>query len=155
PAPAATALTLELAGSSISPSGAAVTLNLNTFRFGFHNSGPRSSSSGATGAASFDALDVTAALSAASPGLFEALTSGARYATAILTESNADRQPIAVWALGTVVVADDALTGSGGGLPTEELKFAFVAITEANSAGSASWSRLTNSDTNPSKLPAG
>src|SRR5262249_54966904 len=146
PTPAATNLTLQLAGGT-DPT-ASLSLNLNSFQFGFHNSTTIGSATGGAGAgkASFDALDVTTALSDASPELFAALASGKHYDTATLTETNAAGRPIASWVLGTVFVTEDHLTdsGSGSGLPTEELKFAFGKITEATSVGSASWDALTN-----------
>ena len=69
-------------------------------------------------------------------------------------------QPIAVWILGTVFITDDGLTGTGGSrsdLHSEELKFAFGRITQANSTRTASWSLATNSDSDPGipSLPAG
>jgi hypothetical protein len=149
PAPAVTNLTLQLAGGT-DPT-ASLSLNLDAFQFGFHNSATIGSATGGAGAgkASFDALDVSTALSDASPELFAALASGRHYETATLTETNAAGQPIASWVLGTVFVTDDLLTDNGFDPPAEELKFAFGAITEVTNPNQASWSIIAQTATGP------
>jgi type VI protein secretion system component Hcp len=138
--PAPTNLTLQL-GSGVHQ----VTLTLNSFQFGFHDPVTISSvnGGGTAGPVSFDALEVTAALSKLSPDLFHALTSGTSYDTATLTETNTAGQPDAVWVLQTVLVTDDAVTDDvvtgGSGLPAEGLRFAFGAITEVTNPNQASW----------------
>jgi type VI protein secretion system component Hcp len=157
PAPANTSVTLQLAGGD----APAATIILNTFQFGFDDPVTilKGTSSTVSGLISFDALDVTANLSNASPDLFEALVSGISYDTATLTENNASGQPIAVWVLGNVSITNDAVTGTRGasGLPVEELKFVFAAITEANNTYTDSWSRVTQQDTGSDipRLPPG
>src|SRR5262249_58543608 len=81
---------------------AAVTLNLNTFQFGFHK---------AVGAAavSFDALDVTAGLSSYSPVLFAALARQRAFASARITQTDAQGNTTGVWALSNVIVTDDVI----------------------------------------------
>jgi type VI protein secretion system component Hcp len=149
PDPPTTGLTLQLAGT-------AVTLNLNTFRFGFHIPVSIGSVGGSpVGQVTFDTLDVTTGLSKGSPDLFHALASGDHYDTATLTETNSAGRPVAVWVLQTVFITDDTVTGNNGGLPAEELRFAFEDITEGTSAGAASWSLPTHSDTGNPGLPAG
>src|SRR5262249_8251254 len=46
-------------------------------------------------------------------------------------------------------VTDDLLTGTGSGLPAEELKFAFGALTEVTNPNQASWSVGTQTPTGP------
>src|SRR5262249_27032566 len=92
---------LRLAGRNPRPP----TPDLDAFRFGFYNSATIAAGGGATaGKVSFDPLDVTTALSAASPGLFHALASGAHYDTATLAETNPAGQSVAVWVLGDVFI---------------------------------------------------
>src|SRR5262249_3315179 len=137
-------LTLQLTGGTAAPG----TLNLNSFQFGFHDPATvdiTSPTGFRTGPTAFDALDVTTVLSNASPDLFKAVASGARYDTSPLTEPTPAGQPIASWTLGTVFITDDLQTGTGSALPGEELKFGFESITEANSVHSASWSVITRS----------
>jgi len=56
--------------------------------------------------------------------------------------------------LGASLITDDIITGSAGALPTQEVKFAFGAVTEATSNDSASWTRSIPSATGPA-VPAG
>src|SRR5262249_13773515 len=96
------------------------------------------SPAGATpGGTTFDALDVTAALSDAAPDLFAALTNHQEYRTATLTQYDAAGNPAAVWVLSPCVVTDDSLTGSGQ--TTQELKFIFTGMAEVPHPNRASW----------------
>jgi type VI protein secretion system component Hcp len=140
PAPAATGLTLQLYSNSADTTPAA-TLNLSSFAFGFHN-GTRTG-----GVVSFDGLDVTVGLGSSSPALFAALTGKTPYARARLTQSDATGKTTAVWALSSVYVTDDRITGSGLGLPGEELTFAFGALAQGVGTHVAGWSQVTNSST--------
>jgi type VI secretion system secreted protein Hcp len=152
PAPAATDLTLQLVGANLPT----INLDLHTFQFGARNPTTIGSATGGAGAGKmkFDALEVTADLSNASPDLLKVLASGGHYKTATLTETNADGQPIAVWVLGTVFVTNDTITKNQAGLPVEELKFVFGSATEATSTQRRSWNQVTNKADGPA-LPAG
>src|SRR5262249_28094357 len=130
----------------------AVTVALDSFQFGFHNTATTGGT--ATGKASFDALDVTAVYNANSPQVLARLTRGPSYDSAVLTQKDAAGTPVAVCVLKTVCVTDDTVTKNAAGLPGEEVKFAFEALTEANSTGSVYWSQATNSASGPN-LPAG
>jgi type VI protein secretion system component Hcp len=149
PAVAPTRMTLDLAGGNATP----VSLDLSRFQFGYHNSTTVGPTGVVPGTTSFDELDVTAALSKASPVLFAALTTGHFYDTGTLTQYDAFGNPAAVWVLGTVHVTDDIVTGSGG-QTTQEVKYAFDSVTEATGNHSTSWNRLTRSASGPA-LPTG
>jgi hypothetical protein len=150
PSPADTGLTLRLGGGS----NFAATITLNGFRFGFHNPDAIGTSGVSAGRTSFDALDVTAPLSEASPALFSDLTAGRSFTTATLIQRDSAGHAVAAWALSDVRVTDDLLTGTSGGLPGEELKLTFGAVREATSTQAALWSRLTNTAGGPA-LPSG
>jgi len=150
-APAVMGPTLQL----VPASGPTITLALDTFQFGAQHpviltNGQFSAESGRT---QFDSLDVTADRSSNSPALFQALTAGAPYKTATLTETNAAGQPVAAWAMSTVYVTGDTTTGTGDTNPTspaaEELELTFGAVTVANSAAAASWSQVSNAPQGP------
>jgi type VI protein secretion system component Hcp len=143
PAPAPTRITLDLADGTATP----VSIDLTSFAFGLHNPSTIGSATSGTGAGkvSLPTLDVTAALSNAAPDLFAALTQGQNYGTATLTQYDAAGNPAAVWVLGTIALTDDTITVTGGGPTTQELKFAFGAVTEATSNNSASWPGSTAS----------
>ncbi len=104
PAPAAssaavvapTGLTLTLSGGTAPALTAPI--DLDSFKFGFHNPTTIGSITGGagTGKATFDALSVTAAAGAASPLLFYALATNAPYDTATLTRYDAAGHPVAV-----------------------------------------------------------
>jgi type VI protein secretion system component Hcp len=149
PSPAATGLTLKLYTSTAPNAAPAATLNLNTFQLGFHHG------TGTNSVTSFDELDVTAALSSNSPALLAALTAGSQYALARLTQSDATGKTMAVWALGTVYVTDDAITGTGSGLPGEELKFAFEGLGQGVGHNQQSWNQVTNSSPDFGNLDPG
>src|SRR5262249_5436758 len=102
------------------------------------------------------ALDVNASYTANSPGLFAQLVTGQHYDSAVLTQKDASGNPVAVWVLGTVYVTDDSINTSDSGVSAEELKFAFVSITEATSTRSASWDQVFDTASGPAlgALPA-
>jgi type VI protein secretion system component Hcp len=151
------AATLQLIPSAIQGSSA-VTLPLDSFHFRFHHTSIIGGSSGGgsgTENASFDALDVTTTYNADSPQLLAQLTQAKAYDKAFLTLPDAGNGTVAVWSLATVLVTEDKVTNNSAGLPAEELQFAFDAIRQANSTGSASWSLLTNNPDDGLGLPAG
>src|SRR5262249_34252342 len=79
--------------------------------------------------------------------LLKVLTTGVLYGAATLTQTNAAGQPVAVWVLGTVAVAEQTFDGAD---PTSQhLTFAFGSITEVTHSSQASWSVITNSDDGP------
>jgi type VI protein secretion system component Hcp len=150
--PSAT-LKLVPLGGGFAP--AAVTLALDSFQLGFHNGVSINDGVGiGAGVASFDALDVSASYTANSPRVFGQLVRGAHYSSAVLIQKDASGNPVAVWVLGTVFVTDDRVTSSDAGVPAEELKFAFVSITAANSTRLASWDQVSQSASGPA-LPDG
>jgi hypothetical protein len=115
-------ITLQLLPAAGQSTPAPVTLALDSFQLSFHHRiGPNS-------VASFDALDVTAPYTANSPLLFGQLTIGQAYPSAVLTQKDGSGNTVGIWALNDVHVTDDAVTGSGSGLPSEELKFAFAEL---------------------------
>ncbi len=153
PTPSDTGLTLQLTDVN----NQTTSINIDTFRFGFHNA-TTIGSSGGTGAGTptFDALDVSIALGNASPGLFAALTMGTQYTTATLTQKDANGKALAVWTLGHAFLTSDTISGDGLDTPEEELKFVFKSITEATASGmsgvpaaSASWDQVTNTASGP------
>jgi type VI protein secretion system component Hcp len=151
PAPPAPSITLDLSGGS----GPAVSLPLNGYALGYHNTvsfGPRRGDA-EVGHPSFDPLDVAAPFGAGSPALLRALVTGSRYDTAVLTQRDAGGRPVAAWALGDVSV-NDAAVGGGNGLPAEGVRFGFGHVTEATSARTTSWNQATNSAAG-STLPPG
>ena len=95
-----------------------------------------------------------APLSGASPQLFNVLATGSHYDTAVLTQSNADDDPEAEWALGTVFLTSDAIASAGTSAPAETLQLIFGSITEVTSANTASWNQITNAENGPTP-PAG
>jgi len=132
--------TLELkpaSGSSLP----AVTLALDSYQFGFENS---------AGTATFDDLQVTAPLNGESPLLFEVLASESHYDTALLTQRDGSGDPVAEWALDLVFITSDGIQNDSAATPTEELHFAFDALSEGTSANTASWSQVANTSTGPS-----
>jgi type VI protein secretion system component Hcp len=141
PAVAPTRVTLDLSGGNATP----VSIDLNTFQFGIHNSTTVGPTGVVAGTTSFDKLDVTATLSAAAPDLFAALTSGKHYGTVTLKQYDAAGNPAAVWVLGQSFVTDDIISGSAGALPTQEVKFAFGALAQSVGTNIAGWSQVTNS----------
>src|SRR5207248_10343982 len=139
--------TLELFDSGASSS--AVTLAVGSYQFGFQNTA--SPISGTAGTVTFNDLVVKAPLSGASPQVFQALASGTAYETALLTQRDGSGNPIAEWALKSVFVTSDTVSSDSAGTPTEELHFAFGALTEGVTApGGApvtgSWNLVTNSN---------
>ncbi len=122
--PAATAV-LTLSNAT---GGTSVTLPIDSYQFGFHNT-PSFGSGGTTSKATFDALDVTLPLSNGSPALLTALTSAAHYQQATLTLKDSSGQVITTyaWAFNLVFVTDDVVTGSAGAVPEESVSFAFGA----------------------------
>jgi type VI protein secretion system component Hcp len=144
--------TLQLVPLQGPHSPQAVTLNLDSYQFGFHNTATFGPVGVSLGRASFDALDVTTALDSSAHDLFLALTQGKRYPTANLTQYDASGNPVAVWALNNVFVTDELFAG-GGSAPTMELKFAFGGVREATSMRSVSWNQLTNSTAGAPGLP--
>jgi type VI protein secretion system component Hcp len=150
PVPSATALTLELRPSSDS-SLPAVTLALDSYQFSFQNSTTvDSATSGAgTGKVKLNDLIVSAPLSQASPQLFAVLATGSHYDTAVLTQRNAAGEPVAEWALDTIFLTSDGITGSGAAVPTETIHLAFGAVTEVTATHSASWDQVDNTPTGP------
>jgi len=83
-------------------------------------------------------LNVAAALCNSSPDLFQALTTGRTYDTAVLRETNSSGQVDAVWVMSHASVADDTVSSASQGT-TESLTFGFAQITEGVDAESASW----------------
>jgi type VI protein secretion system component Hcp len=139
--------TLELFASRSSSS--AVTLALDSYQFGFQNTA--SVTSGTAGTVTFDDLVVKAPLSGASPQMFQALASGTAYETALLTQRDGSGNPIAEWALKSVFVTSDTVSSDSAGTPTEELHFAFGALTEGTvppggAPVTGSWNQVTNSN---------
>src|SRR5207247_1637210 len=99
--PSGTPLVLELLPAAGQAVPAPVTIALTSFHFGFANPvtlGSAGSGAGA-GKATFGELQVSAPLSGDSPLLLASLASGAHYQTALLTQSDANGQPVAAWAL--------------------------------------------------------
>jgi type VI protein secretion system component Hcp len=83
------------------------------------------------------------------------LALGSHYDTATLTQTDASSQAVAVWNLGNVFTTSDFLSNaSGGSIPTEELKFAFGAVTEATSVSNWSWNQQTNGADDVPGLPS-
>src|SRR5271157_436437 len=145
--------------------GPKVTIAVDTFQFGFHipiTIGSSSSGAGA-GKVTVDDLDATASYSANSPLMLKQLVTGQFYDRAILTQNDANGKALAVWTLGQVFVTSDAISGSSAGpvAPDEDLKFAFVSITEAAApevptghVTSASWDQVTNTASGPAVTTA-
>jgi hypothetical protein len=93
-----------------------LTIALDSYQFGFTSSG-----TGSSGKASFDALRVQAPLSGNALLLFQALTVGSAYRTAVLTQNDDTRQAVAAWVLDTVVVTSDQVGSDTSGRPEEGL----------------------------------
>jgi|GEM_PF-2261596 len=149
PGPAAPPMTLELTGST----GAAltpVTLALDSYQFGFENPISIGPTGATAGTAKFDDLQVTAPLNGESPLLFEVLASESHYDTALLTQRDGSGDPVAEWALDLVFITSDGIQNDSAATPTEELHFAFDALSEGTSANTASWSQVANTSTGPS-----
>ena len=150
PAILAPALTLDLQPSPVFGLPA-MTLNLDSYQFGFENPTTIGSATGGAGAgkAKFDDLIVSARLSDASPQLLKALVIGGHFPTAVLTQRNAAGNPVAQWILSTVFLNADGITGSGSAVPTETLHMVFGSVNEATAGHSISWNQAENRDGDP------
>ncbi|MBN9521050.1 cadherin domain-containing protein [bacterium] len=136
-------LTLDLAGGG----APAASLSLDAFTFTARNGPPTAAAP--VPRTAFDALRVTAPLSAASHDVFVALTSGKAYATATLTQRDAAGNPVAVWVLGHVFVTGQALLVDPGAGTIEGLTLDFSSLTAVTSARRASWDVPTASENGP------
>ncbi|MFI5386894.1 MAG: MBG domain-containing protein, partial [Fimbriimonadales bacterium] len=148
-------LTLELtSGSTTNPT--TVDVALDSYQFGFQNSGSGGSTGGGggTGNVSFNDLEVTAPISGVSPQIFEAMASGKLFGTAVLTQRDAAGNPVAIWVLADVLIASDGVSGSSGDFPTEQIQMNFDKVTYVTTAETASWSDVTGTNTGPAP-PAG
>ena len=142
-----------------------MTIELNSYQFGFQNPVTLGSSSSrsSAGTASFNELVVDTFVDPVSPLLFESLVSGGQYRTAVLTQTNelvgsAFGGVVAAWALSDVYVTSDGFTGdSADFLPSEELDLAFGAVTEVTASRPPPGARSTTAAaalTSPKPLPS-
>ncbi len=150
PLPAAGATGMEL---TLQPGGQgpAITIPLDTYRFGFQQTvtiGTSTSGAG-IGKVTFQDLAVAAALGPESPMLFQSLAAGTAFASATLTQLDASGAAVAEWSLGDVLLASDSISGGGSTAPEEDLQLAFGTVTEATRMAVRSWDRVTNSAGTP------
>ena len=145
----ATGITLDLQGGT----APAVSLFLDTFSFGVHNTSTYGSGQISIGPAFFDAMDVSLAMPNDAPRLLMALLTSKFYATATLTQRNSLGGVTNVWVLGTVQVTDTQFAGESSGSTAQNLSFQFFSMSHATSTDTATWNQVTQRVEGP-PLPA-